>query len=116
MLVKFGYKGKEVREYYLEDDSNCQDLLDTLNIEMDYDDVLHVPGYEDVSVDDLEDTQLLEGGIYVLDAIYLTDQEKALINLIDGELDGAMLDDFNTKDQKEFIGKLVKMIHDQSWD
>ena len=114
MLVKFGRKGSEVKEYYLEDDSTVADLLDSLNISMDYDDVLRCSATDEVinSDDYAGDIYLTENAVYILDAVYLTEAEKSISDM----LEGVCVNDMSTLEQKELIKSLVETVNSNSWD
>ena len=115
MLVKFGKIGEQLREYFIPDEeNNLSYLLDMLNIEMDYDDVIHLssePG-RDITADYVDDYNLEDDDTIVLESVSLTDQEEEIVEI----LDGVCINDMRSKEQRDLIKDLVKKVNDSVWD
>ena len=113
MLVKFGRKGQEVREYFIEDGSRLEDLIGMLDINIDSDDIIHdsTQPNDPLSEDDF-DYELEEGACYVLESVELTSCEIEIINL----LEGVCVEDMYKANQRILIQKIVKIVNENIWD
>lgn len=114
MLVKFGKIGEVLREYFVDDDnSELDDLLDMLNISLDYDDVIHLSSEPGLQITENDtDYSLEEGCTVILESVALNASEEEIIEL----LDGVCIDDMSTKEQKELINDLVELVRKTNWD
>ena len=116
MLVKFGIKGKEVNEFYVEDDSYIDDLVNILDVTWDDDSIMHVSSYSSTSQviesEDWSDEYLQEGATYILENITLTPQEEKVIEF----LEGTHVENMSLIGQRRFIKELIDLVNKQNWD
>ena|SRR5665213_906963 len=114
MLVKFGEKGQQVSEYFLEDGSTMEDLLSMLNIDLDTDDIIHDSYSPTDPIDEnYIDHELEEGAVYVLETVQLTQQEEDIIAIVNN---ADCVDDLSVSGQKDLVKRLVNRVQEGSWD
>jgi len=109
MLVKFGKMGGRITEYYLEDKSILEDLLEIVDVEVEDDDTIQELGINGKRSLELDSSEpLKENTTYILERIELTPQEEKICELIYDEWDS----DMSTQDKKDFVKKLISC----GWD
>ena len=122
MLVKFGIKGKEIKEYFLNDDPDndeyvtLYDVLNAAGATMGDNNIIHCDNGETVEEEcDLEDYQVSDGDVVILEKMEFTSQEQKIADWVDNNAydwsENTMLK------QKKLIKELVELVTKTiSWD
>ena len=122
MLVKFARVGKEVKQYYLKDNSTIDDLFEVVDEYLDDDDELIITSsngtinkYNSDNVD-FEDN-LIEGSTYFISSIILSNMEKRIIDAISNMEAGiGNICEFNTQESRELVEEILNIVKEYNWD